>query len=313
MNIKHKLKRKSDSKPSHKKRKIKSEYIWGWTFASIPLIGFVLFGFLPLVISIWLSLRSLHGFQLINSTWVGLDNFIYVLKDTRFYKSVLNTMYASLSVPISMMISLLIAVLLNQNIKGKIIFRTIFFIPFVCSIVAVSIMWKWMLDANYGIINDMLSHIGIIGPDWLGNSKYLMPAMILMGIWSGMGFNIIIFSAALTNVDYSCYEAAEIDGAGKFRKFFSITIPSISPTTFYLLIMGLIGAFQDFARFQIMAPGGGPNESGLTIVYYLYSMGFENVIIYGMGLASAVAWILAIFIIGITFFNFKLSKKWVHY
>lgn len=309
----HTTKQLLNKKPSNHRKRIKSEYLWGWSFSSIPFIGFLLFGLVPLIISIWLSLRELNGFRLTDSTWVGFQNFMFVLKDPRFYKSVWNTVYASLSVPISMAIALLIAVLLNQNIKGKVIFRTIFFIPFVCSIVAVSIMWKWMLDANYGIINNLLGVIGITGPDWLGDSTYLMPAMILMGVWSGIGFNIIIFSAALTNVDNTCYEAAEIDGAGKFRKFFSITLPSISPMTFYLLVMGLIGAFQDFARFQIMAPGGGPDEAGLTVVYYLYNMGFENVIIYGMGLASAVAWILAIFIIGITFVNFKLSDKWVHY
>ncbi|MFY9175318.1 MAG: sugar ABC transporter permease, partial [Peptococcia bacterium] len=187
----------------------------------------------------------------------------------------------------------------------------IFFIPHVSSIVAVSLMWKWILDGEYGIVNHLLSFLGVKGPDWLGDSRTFMPAMIVMGVWGSLGFYVILFSAALTNVDPQLYEAAEIDGAGPFTKFVKITMPAISPVTFYLLVMSVIWGLQDFARFQIMAPGGGPDNAGLTMVYYLYNAGFTNIITYGMGIAAAVSWILTFVIAGVTALNFWGSRKWV--
>ncbi|WP_162146761.1 carbohydrate ABC transporter permease [Acholeplasma granularum] len=285
---------------------------WGLGLAIIPLIGYAIFGLLPLILSVVISLFDLNGYRFEGMEFVGFNNFSHVITDPLFYKSILNTLYAMLSIPITIGLSLLIAtVLMNPKIKGKAAFRTIFFIPYVCSVVAVSIMWRWLLDGEYGTINQILSMINIDGPDWLGDSRSFMPAMIMMSVWGGLGFNVILFSAALTNVDHSLYEAAQIDGAGTIRKFVSITLPSISPVTFYILVISLIGGLQDFARFQIMAPGGGPDNAGLTVVYYLYNAGFTNVVTYGMGIASAVSWVLTIIIASITAMNFIASKKWV--
>lgn len=292
----------------HKANKSK----WGLGLAIIPLVGYAIFGLLPLILSVVISLFDLNGYRFEGMVFVGFNNFSSVISDPLFFKSIGNTLYAMVSIPLTIAISLLIAtVLMNPNIKGKGIFRIIFFIPYVCSVVAVSIMWRWILDGEYGTINHLLSLINIKGPDWLGDSRSFMPAMIVMSIWSGLGFNVILFSAALTNVDHALYEAAEIDGAGTIRKFFSITLPAISPVTFYILVISVIGGLQDFARFQIMAPGGGPDNAGLTVVYYLYNAGFTNVITYGMGIASAVSWVLTIIIASITAFNFTASKKWV--
>src|SRR5690554_1318519 len=242
----------------HKANKSK----WGLGLAIIPLVGYAIFGLLPLVLSVVISLFDLNGYRFEGMTFVGFNNFSSVISDPLFFKSIGNTLYAMVSIPLTIVISLLIAtVLMNPNIKGKGIFRIIFFIPYVCSVVAVSIMWRWILDGEYGTINHLLSLINIKGPDWLGDSRSFMPAMIVMSIWSGLGFNVILFSAALTNVDHALYEAAEIDGAGTIRKFFSITLPAISPVTFYILVISVIGGLQDFARFQIMAPGGGPDNA----------------------------------------------------
>ena len=174
-------------------------------------------------------------------------------------------------------------------------------------------MWKWMFDTNFGIVNDMLNRLGIESVEWLTSESHFMISMIIITVWSGMSTNIIFFLSALSNVNEGMYEAAEIDGAGPIRKFFTITLPMISPTTFYLLITGFIGTLQSFAIFQIM--GGttaGPNESGLTVVYYLYNMAFRDTISYGMGYASATAWVLGFVIILLTIGNFILSKKWVY-
>lgn len=285
---------------------------WGLGLAIIPLVGYGIFGLLPLLLSMVISLFNLNGYRFEGMEFVGFNNFTNVISDPLFFKSIGNTLYAMLAIPLTIGLSLLIAtVLMNPSIKGKGVFRIIFFIPYVCSVVAVSIMWRWILDGEYGTVNHLLSMINIQGPDWLGDSRSFMPAMIIMSIWSGLGFNVILFSAALTNVDHSLYEAAEIDGAGTVRKFLSITLPAISPVTFYILVISVIGGLQDFARFQIMAPGGGPDNAGLTVVYYLYNAGFTNVITYGMGIASAVSWILTIIIASITAFNFTASKKWV--
>lgn len=285
---------------------------WGLPLAIIPLVGFTIFGVLPLILSMVLSFFKPVGYSFSGMSYVGIDNFALVITDPVFLKSIINTIYSMLSIPITLGLSVLIAtILMNPKIRGKAIFRTIFFIPFVCSVVAVSLMWRWMLDGEYGIVNHILSVFNIQGPDWLGDSRTFMPAMIVMAVWSGLGFNVILFSAALTNVDYGLYEAAEIDGAGTFTKFFKITLPSISPVTFYLLVISLINGLQDFARFQIMAPGGGPDNAGLTMVYYLYNAGFDYIITYGMGVASSVSWILTIIIAGITTVNYVGSKKWV--
>lgn len=285
---------------------------WGFFLAFIPLLGFTIFGFIPLILSFIVSLNKPIGYSFDNISWVGLRNYVQVVTDPVFWKSVLNTLYAMLSIPINLILSVLIAtVLTNKRLKGKGLFRTIYFLPYVCSVVAVSIMWRWVFDGQFGIINNLLSYIKITGPDWLGNSKTFMPAMIIMAVWNGIGFNTIIFSAAMTNIDPSLYESADIDGAGTLAKFFKITLPSISPITFYLLSISIIGGLQDFARFQIMAPGGGPDNAGLTMVYYLYISGFQEIISYGMGIASAVAWILTIIVVCITGANFKLSNKWV--
>jgi len=286
----------------------------GFILAFIPVLGCLLFILVPMICSVFMSFMNIKGYSLDGSSFSGLSNFRFVITDERFYKALLNTFYALIALPISMVISLLLATLMRKIVHLKNFFNSVLFLPYVCSIVAVSAMWKWVFEDNYGIINSLFQQIGLHKIGFLSDSLYFMPTMIFMNIWSGCGFNIILFTAALCNIDRSYYEAAEIDGAGTFSEFFKITLPMISPTTFFILVLGLIGGLQDFTRFQIMGgDSGGPGESGLTVVLYLWQMGMKYVTSYGMGYASAVAWILALIIVAITVLNFKLQKHWVHY
>lgn len=304
-----------------KKKKITKEEAWGFGLASIPLIGFIIFGFIPLILAFAMSFMHMKGLRIDeNTVFVGLQNFKTVLTDAQFYKSWLVTLYAALGLPIGLVLSLVISILLTQNIKCKKLFRTIFFIPYVCSMVAITQMWQWIFDYNYGILNSVLVQLGHDRIFWLGgDGKWFMPCMIFMGVWSGMGFNIILFSAALTNVNRAYYEAAEIDGANAWKRFVHITLPAISPTSFYLLVMGLIGALQDFTRFQVMAGDGGPNNAGLTVVFLLYKYIFGGSTAGGgsyrtdVGIASTMAILVSVIIVLITILNFRLSKKWVSY
>lgn len=302
-------------------RKSNKEQIAGVLFASIPVIGFVLFGFIPLVFSLFMSFSDVPNFMIDSIQLYSIDNlfqnYISIFQDEKFYKAIVNTLYAAISLPLSMILGLFLAVLLNQKLKGSKAFRTIFFIPYVCSIVALTLMWRTLLDKNYGVINDFLNIFGVEDIAWLTDPNFFMLGMIIMITWCNTGFNLILYSAALTNISPSYYEAAEMDGAGSFRKFFKITLPLLSPTTFYLFVVGLIGALQEFTRFQainavnsnLISPTG-PNDSGLTIVFYLYNKAFGEA--GGLGEAAAVSWVLTIMTIVLTAINFLGSKKWVY-
>lgn len=297
------------SKKPHNKSINRSEEAYGTIFAGIPLVGFFLFGLIPMLTAVVMAFTNAR-FALTNLEWRGFDNFVTILKDDLFWKSIVNTLYIALSMPISLLISLAVSVLLNQKIHLKKMFRTIFFIPYVCSVVAVSLMWRWIFDTNYGVLNQIITAMNGTPVNWLGNAKTFVPSLIIMGIWSGTGFGIILYSAALTKVTPAYYEAAQIDGANSWQQFTHITLPAISPTTFYLLVLGIIGALQEFARVQVIDSAGGPNNAGVTVVFYLYRKGFEY---HNMAHASAVSWLLALLIIVITVINFKLSDKWVSY
>lgn len=312
---------KEITKKQKVRRHNRSEQIYGTIFGAIPILGFVIFGIVPLIFSLIMSFSDVPTFRINDIHLYGVENLFKnyetIFKDEKFYLAIKNTLYAMISLPCSMVIGLVLAVILNQNIKGRKFFRTIFFIPYVCSIVALTLMWRTMLDKNYGVVNQFLGLFGTDPIAWLTNPKYFMPAMIMMITWCNVGFSLILYSAALTNISPSIYEAAEMDGAGSFKKFFKITLPMLSPTTFYLLIVGIIGSLQEFARFQainavnsnLISPTG-PNDAGLTIVFYLYNKAFSEV--GGLGQAASISWVLTIITMLLTATNFILSKKWVY-
>ncbi|MBQ2987378.1 MAG: sugar ABC transporter permease [Tyzzerella sp.] len=297
-------------------KKKKRDNIFGVLFAMSPLVGFALFGVLPLIFSIVLSFGNLPTYNLLDIEFCGLDNYIRIFtEDAEFGQSIGNTfLYSFITVGGTVVISLIASLFLNKIKRGGKLIRIILFIPYVCSVVATSTMWKWLFDYNYGVLNDIVEFFGMTRVNWLGEAATAMPIMILMSIWGGLGYNMILYSAALNSVSRTYYEAAELDGAGSIKQFFSITLPMISPTTFFIMVMGFIGALQSFANFQVMTPSGGPDGTTWTMVFRVWYVAFvEDSYRYGMGYASAMSWIVGGIVMIFTAIMFGLSRRWVNY
>ena len=214
-------------------------------------------------------------------------------------------------IPLGMALSLVMALLFNRKIKGVIIFRTIYFLPTVCSGVAIAILWRWLYNPDFGLINYLLSKIGIQGPQWLASTKWAKPAIAIMGLWAGLGgYNTVLYLAALQGVPRDLYEAAEVDGANPWQRFRYVTWPSISPTTFFIVTMSIIGGFQAGFMQAYLMTGGGPAGSTTTISYYIYNNAYQW---FKMGYASAIAWILFILVFSFTLLNWRFGGRKVEY
>lgn len=299
------------------RRKIRAktrEQIDGFIFVSIPIIGLLLFTGIPLVFSLILSFGKLYTFEITDITFTGFDNYLKIFTEDRTYlMSILwSFLFAITASALQTALSLLIAYLLSKIKTGQTTIRIILFIPYVCSIVAISYVWNLLLDKNYGVFNDVLVKFGGNTIDFLNDDRFSMLMMIIMAVWSGLGYGTILYSAALGGVDKSLYESADVMGASETQKFFRITWQAISPTTFYLLVMGMISNLQAFTNFQIMKPSFN-GEQIETMVYHVWWAAFEKTDSYGLGYASALGWITGIIIIIFTIVMFKLQKKWVHY
>lgn len=282
--------------------------IWFYIFISPWLLGFLLIHFGPMIASLVLSLTNYS--VLLETRYVGLYNYQQMLEDKLLGISIWNTLYyAALSVPLGTIVALALAVLLNRNdIFGRSFFRSAFYIPSIMPIVAISILWIWLLQPRYGLINSFLNLFSIRGPNWLGDPAWAKMGLVIMSLTS-IGVSMVIFLAALQGVPRHLYEAAELDGASWWQKFLHVTIPMISPAIFFVLVIGFINSFQVFTQAYIMTEGG-PAESTLFYVLYLYRFAFNY---FKMGYASAMAWLLFVVIIVLTFVQFRLSSRWVHY
>lgn len=297
------------------RKRLGKEEVQGILYANIPLFGFCLFGLIPLLLSLYLCFNSFKGLRLHTAKFVAWENFSKILQDEMFWQSLGNTAFVLVAAVVALLLSLVVSALIATNVRGAKGFKAIYFVPYVCSLVAITFMWKWIYDYNYGVLNTTLMDWGWIQEpiSWLGSAEYYRTAMFVLLVWSSTGFNIILLTAALIGVPRELHEAAQIDGAGEFRRFFSITLPLISPTIFYLLIMGLIGALQEFIRFQVMTPDGGPEYQGMTVVFYLYRQLFNASGGSDLGVASAMGWIIAVLISAVTILNFSLQRRWVNY
>ena len=297
------------------RKRLGKEEAQGILYANIPLFGFCLFGLIPLLLSLYLCFNSFKGLRLHTAKFVEWENFSEILQDEMFWQSLGNTAFVLVAAVVALLLSLVVSALIATNVRGAKGFKAIYFVPYVCSLVAITFMWKWIYDYNYGVLNTTLMDWGWIQEpiSWLGSAEYYRTAMFVLLVWSSTGFNIILLTAALIGVPRELHEAAQIDGAGEFRRFFSITLPLISPTIFYLLIMGLIGALQEFTRFQVMTPDGGPEYQGMTVVFYLYRQLFNASGGSDLGVASAMGWIIAVLISAVTILNFSLQRRWVNY
>jgi multiple sugar transport system permease protein len=239
---------------------------------------------------------------------------VYVLaaRDPIFWKSLFNTAFMLIGIPISLMLSLTLAIALNQNLVGSRFFRTVFYIPTILPIAALALIWLWIFNPDFGLLNYLLRSLGLTAlgnTNWLQNAYTVKPALIIMSIWRGMGYQMIIFLAGLQGVSRTLYEAAEIDGAGGWGKFRYVTWPSLTPTTFFLLITSFIGALQIFQEPQIMT-GGQPYFASTTTVMVIWQNAFRD---FQMGYASTQAWLLGVIIMALTVMNFLLARRWVFY
>jgi len=283
--------------------------------------GFWAFLFLlPTFIGLSLVLGSVLGSLIISLTkwdilrppeWIGLRNYIKAFTDDeRFARAILNTAYYTVGVvPLGAMLSLVAAMLMNQGLKGQNLFRTVYFLPTVCSGTAIALLWGWLYNGQYGLINYLLTRVGLPKISWLGDSHFAMPAVIIMSIWRGLGYNMVLFLAGLQGIPDVYYEAATLDGAGRWRSFRHITLPLLSPTTFFVVLMSVIGSFQVFEATYIMT-GGGPYFSTETMVLLIFYQGFQW---FRMGYASALAYVLFAIILFFTGVQMRLEKALVHY
>ena len=302
---------RADAAKQQLSRRKRRDNIEGFLFAFPPVMKFLLFTLIPLVVGLVVAFYDTgNTYDIFGGTFCGFDNFRTVLTDQVFWQSVVNTLILALSWVISMAIALIISVLMTAKIKGKTFFRVVYFLPYVCSTVAITLIWQVLLDYNYGVVNTIIEFFNGTRINFKGDPNWFQIGLLIMLVWCTTGYKIVILTAALTNVNRSYHEAASIDGANVLQRFWHITIPAISPTVFYLAVTGIIGVLQEFTHSQVWAADGGPNGKGLTIVFYLYREAFDYV---DMGTASAVAWLLSIMIIIVTILNFALSKKWVKY
>ncbi len=283
------------------------EAAYGYLFISPWLLGFFVFTLGPMLAALVISFFSTDF--LTHATFDGLHWWRSLFSDTLIRKAFLNTLYyVVVSVPLKSAFALLIAVLLNQGVRGQSVWRTIYYLPSVVSGIAVSVLWAWLYHPDAGLINTLLHDVGIQGPRWIFDQHWAMPSLIIMALWAAGG-PMLIYLAGLRSIPSALYEAAEIDGAGPVRRFIHVTIPMLTPTIFFNVVMNLIGSWQIFTQAYVMTQGG-PNNATLTMVLQIYRTGFQ----YGeFGYASAQAWALFIVVLAFVLLALRGAISWVQY
>jgi multiple sugar transport system permease protein len=302
-----------ETSPSSEKQKLgkmalKEEHA-AYLFLAPWLLGLILLLGIPVIASIFLSMTEWNLMNL--PEWIGFENYRIMFADKDFYHSMGVTLrYLAMSVPLYLVTAMALALLLNQKLRGMYIFRTVMFMPSVIAGTAVAVMWSMMLNPDLGVVNQVLRAIGVDNPPrWLASNDWAVPAVILMGLW-GIGGGTIIYLAGLQNIPPHLYEAAEIDGANSIQKFFSVTLPLLTPTIFFQLITGLVGAFQVFDVAYVLSGRGARRGALLFYLLNLYNEGFRGS---RYGYASALAWILVILASISILITFRLSERFVYY
>jgi multiple sugar transport system permease protein len=307
-----------------------NENLFAYLFLLPNLVGFLIFTLLPVITSLILSFlkyKSIHLNWPPNVEFIAFANFIKLMgfhkeagaiiaNDPLFWKYLWNTIFLMLGIPFGMAGSLILALLLNKKRKGVVVFRSIFFLPTMCQTVAVALLWLWIYNYDYGILNTFIRNLGDLinlnleGIHWL-NAEWIKPSMIIASTWTYLGgFNMILYLAALQNIPKELYEAADIDGANGFQKFWAVTWPMISPTTFFIAIMSIIGGFQGGFMFAYIFAKGGPHGASTTLMYYIYDNFFTW---RNFGYACCLAWVMFVLIFGATLINWRYGGKLVHY
>ena len=280
---------------------------WAYLFLLPNLLLFSIFTVYPVFASFFYSLNkwTLHS----PMQFLGLANYRALIDDPIFLKVLGNTLYYTAGIiPFQTALGLLIALGLNQRIRFMTGYRALYFVPVVTSMVAVSIVWQWMYQPHYGVINSLLKIVGIEGPNWLFSKAWAMPSVIAMSIWKNVGYSVVLYLAALQSVPESFYESAMIDGANSWDKFWHITLPIISPTTFFIIVLSVIGSFQAFDQIYVLTQGG-PARATSVIVHYLYENGFQW---FNMGYAAAIAYVLFALLFILTIIQWTYRARWVY-
>lgn len=288
----------------------KKEWVAAYIFIAPLVIGLFVFYIYPFIQNFWFSFNDVNRFNI--ATFTGLENYKTLLRDKELFQTLGNTLkYVLITVPVGLCFSILIASLLNSKIRGTSLYRTIYFLPSVTMSVAIALVWKWIYNGEFGILNSILGIFGIEGQNWLSNPKTALYMVMLVGIWMSVGYNMIILLAGMQGISKSYYEAAAIDGAGPLKRFFAITIPMLTPTIFFVMITSIIGGFQVFDTIYMMIGKTSlAYESTQTLVMMFYRYAFD----YGQkGYAAAISIFIFAIIMLVTIFQFVMQKKWVNY
>ena len=273
-------------------------------FVAAPILGFTIFTLYPLGYSVYASLHDMNGLGY--QAFIGLDNYVKAFNDPYFWQALGNTFFLMLGIPIGLILSLILAIAMNRRMPGRSVFRAIYYVPVVSSLAAIAILWQWAYNGDFGLVNQMLAIVGIDGPNWLQDPVWAKPAIIIMAVWKGLGYSMLLYLAAIQSVPRSLYEAASIDGANNWRQFWSITFPMVRPVTFFLVVTNIIGGAQIFTEINIMTPTGGPEWSTASIVWYIWQKAFKNL---QMGYASSMAVLLGIIIFVVTLIQFQINRR----
>ncbi len=283
---------------------------WGYLFLLPWLLGLLVFWLGPILASFYLSLTSYD--VLSDPRFIGLENYVTAFtKDDLFWPSLARTFqYSLIVVPLGLAGSLFLAILLNRGMKGTNIFRTLFFMPHLTPVVALALLWTWLFHPTVGPVNQVLGAVGLAGPGWLTSAQWALPALIIISLWANWGGNgMLIFLAGLQGVSQELLDAAEIDGAGTWAKFRNVTLPMISPTILFNLILGIIGSLQVFT-LAFVATEGGPSYATWFYALHIYNQAFKY---FRMGYGSALAWLFVVLLLIFTFVQLRLSRRWVYY
>jgi multiple sugar transport system permease protein len=301
------LRPRASARPGFEARR-RSDLLWAIFFIAPQFLGLLVFALFPLLFSFALSFMEWDALG--SRTWVGLENYRDQLASVEFQKALVNTLWFTvLTVPTGLFLALVVAVALNR-IRGSGFYRAIYFAPVVTSSVAVAVVWQYLLSGQFGILNAALRGLGIANPpDWLIDTRFVMPAIALVTVWWTLGLNMVIFLAGLQSIPRSVQEAAMVDGATPLRVFWNVTLPLLSPTIFFSVIIAVISSLQTFDQVFVLTDGG-PLDASRTMVFHVYDLAFRD---FTFGLSSAAAVLLFLIILAITLVQFGAQKRWVHY
>ncbi|SFQ26902.1 carbohydrate ABC transporter membrane protein 1, CUT1 family [Desemzia incerta] len=306
----HVLEEKQITMKKQAVKKNRNTYLWGWLLIAPTAIGLIVLNIIPVFQTLLMSFQNVSTFG--TSTFVGLDNYVKMFSDAEFWQSLRNTLvYTVIQVPLTVILSTIAAVLVNTKIKGVGIYRVIYFLPMIAAPAAVAMVWRWLYNSEFGLINTILGYFGLENVQWLSDPNVVLWSIIIVGIWSNIGYNMILLLAGLQEIPQEYYEAATVDGAGKIRQFFQITVPLLTPQLFFVLVTSVISALQIFDIIFIMFDVTNPSlNKAQSLVYMFFN---ESFVLNDKGYGSAVVMVLVVIIMCITAIQLIAQKKWVTY